>query len=270
MSSASPCSSTTMARRRTARAPAAPARTSTTPAWSPTRSASRTTCSTTRAASGGGDRRFADDYLRGETPVPCIGCNQTVKFRDLLTTRATSAPRRWRPATMSPRGRCRRRPRRCTAPPTPSATRAISCSPPRGSSSISCASRSAACTKAETRELARRFGLPVADKPDSQDICFVPTGRYADLIERLRPGARRGAARSSISTAGCSAATPGSSTSPSASAGLWASPPREPLYVVRLDAATRRVVVGPRAALRTTPGALCATSTGSARGRSMT
>ena len=76
-----------------------------------------------------------------------------------------------------------------TAPPTRSATRAISCSPPRASSSPSCASRSATCDKDETRKLARDFGLAVAEKSDSQDICFVPTGRYTQVIERLRPGA---------------------------------------------------------------------------------
>src|SRR5262249_25103848 len=76
-------------------------------------------------------------------------------------------------------------------------------------------------TKLETRELARRFGLAVADKQDSQDICFVPSGRYADVIERLRPGAAGAPphlAKSSISTAACSAAMMESSISPSASA----------------------------------------------------
>ena len=67
------------------------------------------------------------------------------------------------------------------------------------------------------RELAREFGLAIADKQDSQDICFVPTGRYADVIERLRPGA---AAPGDIVdlAAACSAGTTGSSISPSASA----------------------------------------------------
>ena len=103
--------------------------------------------------------------------------------------RANSAPRCWRPGTMSPRGRCRTAAARSIARARKSATRAISCSPPRTSSSISCASRLGDQTRRETRELARRFGLSVADKQDSQDICFVPSGRYTDVIERLKPGA---------------------------------------------------------------------------------
>ena len=110
-------------------------------------------------------------------------------------------------------------------------------------------------TKAETRDLAHRFGLAVADKADSQDICFVPTGRYTDLIERLRPdaalsgdivdlegeilgrhrgimhytvGQRRGLGLADTSAGG-----------------------GEPLYVVKLDAQRSRVVVGPRRALGT-------------------
>ena len=105
--------------------------------------------------------------------------------------------------------------------------------------------------KDETRRLARELGLSVAEKPDSQDICFVPQGRYADVIARLRPG--RGAARrrSSISTAACSAATTASSTTRSASAAACGLAVGEPLYVVRLEPDAARVVVGPRAALAT-------------------
>src|SRR6201992_1384388 len=58
-------------------------------------------------------------------------------------------------------------------------------------------------TKAQPRELARRYALPVADKPDSQDICFVPTGRYADLIERLMPGAAEAGAIVCLAGRGC-------------------------------------------------------------------
>ena len=76
-----------------------------------------------------------------------------------------------------------------TGPRMASATRAISCSPPRASSSISCAFPSATWTRQTTRKLAREFGLTTAEKSDSQDICFVPTGRYTEIIERLRPGA---------------------------------------------------------------------------------
>jgi tRNA-uridine 2-sulfurtransferase len=105
-------------------------------------------------------------------------------------------------------------------------------------------------TKAETRDLARRFGLPVADKQDSQDICFVPSGHYADVIERLRPGA---AAPGEIihldgrvlgRHEGIIYFTVGQRRGLGVSTGA-------PLYVIRLDAPSRRVVVGPRDALRT-------------------
>jgi tRNA-specific 2-thiouridylase len=104
-------------------------------------------------------------------------------------------------------------------------------------------------TKAETRELAHRFGLPVADKHDSQDICFVPTGRYTDVIERLRPGAAEAGdivdleGRVLGSHDGIIHFTVGQRKGLGIAAG-------HPLYVVRLDAAKRRVVVGPREALR--------------------
>jgi tRNA-specific 2-thiouridylase len=93
--------------------------------------------------------------------------------------------------------------------------------------------------------------LPVAEKPDSQDICFVPTGRYADVIERLRPGAAAAGDIVDLSGRvlgrhpGIINFTIGQRRGLGISAG-------EPLYVVRLDAANGRVVVGPREALRTT------------------
>jgi tRNA-specific 2-thiouridylase len=105
-------------------------------------------------------------------------------------------------------------------------------------------------TKGETRELARRFGLPVADKHDSQDICFVPTGRYTEVIERLRPGAAEPG--EIVDTDGRVLGNhPGIihfTVGQRRGIGIAAA---RPLYVVRLDAAARRVVVGPREALRT-------------------
>src|SRR5258707_15052569 len=105
-------------------------------------------------------------------------------------------------------------------------------------------------TKPQARELARRFQLPVADKHDSQDICFVPTGRYTDVIQRLRPGAAEPgdivdlAGRVLGRHDGIIHFTVGQRRGLGIAAG-------HPLYVVRLDAATRHVVVGPREALRT-------------------
>ena len=104
-------------------------------------------------------------------------------------------------------------------------------------------------TKAETRELARRFGLQVADKHDSQDICFVPTGRYTDIVERLRPGAAEPGDIVDLDGRvlgrhdGIIHFTVGQRRGLGVAAG-------HPLYVVQLDAATRRVIVGPREALR--------------------
>jgi len=99
------------------------------------------------------------------------------------------------------------------------------------------------------RELARRFGLTVADKHDSQDICFVPTGRYTDIIGRLRPNALASGdivdldGRVLGTHQGIAHFTVGQRRGLKIASGT-------PLYVVRLEAANRRVVVGPREALR--------------------
>ena len=134
--------------------------------------------------------RFAESYIAGETPVPCVDCNMSIKFHDLLITArelgAAGAGDRPLRRLASP---CRTAGVRSIARARKSATRAISSSAPRRRSSRCCAFRSASARKAETRELARRFGLAVADKHDSQDICFVPSGHYTDVIERLKPGA---------------------------------------------------------------------------------
>ena len=104
-------------------------------------------------------------------------------------------------------------------------------------------------TKTETRELARRFGLAVADKHDSQDICFVPSGHYADMIERLKPGAAEAGDIVDLdgkvlgAHSGIIHFTVGQRRGLGVATGA-------PLYVVRLDAERRRVVVGPREALR--------------------
>ncbi|HZZ71156.1 MAG TPA: tRNA methyl transferase PRC-barrel domain-containing protein, partial [Pirellulales bacterium] len=104
-------------------------------------------------------------------------------------------------------------------------------------------------TKAQTRELARRFGLTVADKQDSQDICFVPTGKYTDIIGRLKPDAIEPGDIVNLDGEvmgrhqGIVHFTVGQRKGLGIAAG-------SPLYVVRLDAASRRVVVGPREALR--------------------
>jgi tRNA-specific 2-thiouridylase len=195
--------------------------------------------------------RFAESYVAGETPVPCVDCNQAIKFRDLLTTARELG------ASVLATGHY------VASRALPGGGRALyrSRDEDRDQSYFLFATTREQIeflrfplgdlTKAETRELARRFALPVADKPDSQDICFVPTGRYADLIERLMPGAAEAGdivdlgGRVLGRHAGIINFTVGQRRGIGIAAG-------EPLYVVRLDAANRRVVVGPRPALRTT------------------
>ena len=194
--------------------------------------------------------RFAESYVAGETPVPCVECNQAIKFRDLLATArelgaAVLATGHYVASRRLPDGgRALYRARETE----------------RDQSYFLFATTRAQLdllrfplgdqTKAETRELARRFGLAVADKQDSQDICFVPSGRYADVIERLRPGAAGPGEIVDLDGRvlghhdGIIHFTVGQRRGLGIAAG-------SPLYVVRLDAASRRVVVGSREALRT-------------------
>src|SRR5919204_4226308 len=130
--------------------------------------------------------RFAESYVAGETPVPCVECNQAIKFRDLLATArelgasvlATGHYVASRRLANGQRALYRAREQERDQSYFLFATTREQLEHlrfPLGESS-----------KAEVRELARRFGLAVADKHDSQDICFVPSGRYSDVIERLR------------------------------------------------------------------------------------
>jgi tRNA-uridine 2-sulfurtransferase len=194
--------------------------------------------------------RFAASYVAGETPVPCVECNQSIKFRDLLTTArelgakvlATGHYVASRPLPDGGRGLYRARDAERDQSYFLFATTREQLDVLR----FPLGER----TKAETRELARGFDLPVADKHDSQDICFVPTGRYTDVIERLRPSAaepgdivdHNGGVLGRHD--GIIHFTVGQRRGLGVAAG-------HPLYVLRLDAATRRVVVGPREALRT-------------------
>lgn len=195
--------------------------------------------------------RFAESYVAGETPVPCIDCNQTVKFHDLLGTArelnaqalATGHYVQSRRLADGSRGLFRaREAERDQSYFLYATTReqlAFLRFPLGG------------LTKAETREAARRFGLDVAEKQDSQDICFVTSRRYTDLIEKLRPGA---AAEGDIVDQqgrvlgrhqGIIHFTVGQRRGLGIASGT-------PLYVIGLDAERRRVIVGPREALRTT------------------
>jgi tRNA-specific 2-thiouridylase len=194
--------------------------------------------------------RFAESYVAGETPVPCVECNQSIKFRDLLQTArelgaAVLATGHYVASRALPDG-SRALYRAREAERDQSYFLFATTRPQLDFLRFPLGDR----TKAETRELARRFGLSVADKQDSQDICFVPTGHYADIIERLRPGAAGPGDIVDIDGRvlsrhdGIIHFTVGQRRGLGVATG-------SPLYVVRLDSASRRVVVGPREALRT-------------------
>jgi tRNA-specific 2-thiouridylase len=194
--------------------------------------------------------RFAQSYVEGETPIPCVECNRSIKFRDLLATaRELGAD-----ALATGHYVASRR--------LPDGRRALyrAADPARDQSYFLYATTAAQLDllrfplgelpKDETRALARELGLSIADKADSQDICFVPQGRYSDIVERLKPGAVQGGEIVHVDGRvlgrheGIIHYTVGQRRGLRLSVG-------EPLYVVRLEAASARVVVGPREALAT-------------------
>jgi tRNA-specific 2-thiouridylase len=195
---------------------------------------------------------FADSYLRGETPVPCIACNRTVKFRDLLRTARELGAEALATGHYV---------QRLVGEAGPELHRAAD--PARDQSyflfGTTCEQLDLLrfplghMAKSETRALAERFGLAVADKPDSQDICFVPGGDYAAVVRKLRPeadqpgevvdlagtvvGRHDGIVRFTVGQRRGLALGERDGTA------------NDPLYVVRLEPESRRVVVGPRSAL---------------------
>jgi tRNA-specific 2-thiouridylase len=192
---------------------------------------------------------FAASYAAGETPVPCIECNRSVKFRDLLTTaRELGAS-----ALATGHYVASRR--------MADGSRALVCAADadRDQSYFLFATTREQLdylrfplgdmTKPQTRELARRFGLSVADKQDSQDICFVPTGRYTDIVGRLKPNAIESGDVVDLEghVIGKHQGIAHFTVGQRRGLGIASS---APLYVIRLEAASRRVVVGPREALR--------------------
>ncbi|MFD0978561.1 tRNA 2-thiouridine(34) synthase MnmA [Tropicimonas aquimaris] len=194
---------------------------------------------------------FADSYLAGATPVPCIRCNERVKFKDLLQTArdldadcmATGHYIQRKIGDNGPELHMAGDPRRdqsyflfSTTPEQLAFLRF-----PLGHLT----------SKAETRALAAKHGLPVADKPDSQDICFVPDGNYASVIEKLRPGAGEPGEIVDIEGRvlgqheGVIHYTIGQRR------GLGIGGLADPLYVVKLDPDARQVIVGPKSELST-------------------
>ncbi len=197
---------------------------------------------------------FAASYRRGETPVPCIRCNERIKFRDLLDTARDLG------ASALATGHYVRR---VTGPNGPELHRASQ--PARDQSYFLFRTSRAeldflrfpvgGLAKDETRALARRFGLAVADKPDSRDICFVPQGSYARLVERLQPeaGEPGDIVDHEGRVLGRHRGIAGFTVGQRKGIGIGGG---EPLYVLRIDPEGRRVVVGPRAALTETRVAL--------------
>jgi tRNA-specific 2-thiouridylase len=193
--------------------------------------------------------RFAESYIQGETPVPCVDCNMSIKFHDLLITArelgaevlATGHYVASRPLAGGGRALYRAREEERDQSYFLFGTTREQLDILR----FPLGERA----KAETRELARRFGLAVADKHDSQDICFVPSGHYADIIERLKPGAAEPGKIVDLDGkvlgehSGIIHYTVGQRRGLGVATGT-------PLFVVRLDADRRSVVVGPREALR--------------------
>lgn len=194
---------------------------------------------------------FADAYLAGATPVPCIRCNERVKFKDLLATAkdldadcmATGHYIQRKDGPSGPELHCAADANRDQSyflfSTTPEQLEFLRF--PLGH----------LASKAETRALAAKYGLAVADKPDSQDICFVPNGNYAAVIEKLRPGAAEPGEIVDMEGRvlghhnGVIHYTIGQRR------GLGIGGLEEPLYVVKLDPDARRVIVGPKEALAT-------------------
>jgi len=193
---------------------------------------------------------FVETYLAGATPIPCVRCNEKVKFRDLLTTAKDLG------ADCLATGHYVRREvgangeaelHRANDPGKDQSYFLFSTTPeqmdylrfPLGG-----------LPKSETREMAERFGLEVADKPDSQDICFVPQGKYTDVITKLRPGAAEPGEIVTLEGEvlgqhpGIIHYTVGQRRGLGIGGG-------DPLYVVGLDAEKRHVICGPREALAT-------------------
>ncbi|MEI7608862.1 MAG: tRNA 2-thiouridine(34) synthase MnmA [Rhodospirillaceae bacterium] len=195
---------------------------------------------------------FLDSYLRGETPIPCVRCNQRIKFRDLLATARELG------ADAMATGHYVRRLEGAAGPELHRGAE-----PGRDQSYFLFATTAEQLAflrfplgdldKAETRALARRFGLEVAAKPDSQDICFVPEGSYADFVAVRRPEAAAPgeivdeAGRVLGEHTGIVQYTIGQRKG--LRLGARGGESNRPLFVLGLEAAQRRVVVGPRESL---------------------
>jgi tRNA-specific 2-thiouridylase len=190
---------------------------------------------------------FADSYAKGETPIPCVSCNQEIKFKDLLETAGELG------ADLLATGHYVERRDDAAGPALFRSADAA-----RDQSYFLFATTPAqlqqlafplgGMTKPEVRALAAELGLPVAAKPDSQDICFVASGSYADVVSKLRPEAATPGEIVHVDGRvlgrheGVMHFTVGQRRGLKIAAG-------EPLFVVGIDPAAARVIVGPREAL---------------------
>lgn len=201
---------------------------------------------------------FADSYLRGETPIPCVRCNQTVKFRDLLATArdlgaACLATGHYVRRTVGNSGAELRR----AVDPSKDQSYFLFATTPEQLDFLRFPL--GGMSKEETRTHARRLGLAVQDKPDSQDICFVPTGDYASVVRRLRPGAIDPGEIVHMDGTVLGRHDGVINYTIGQRRGLGIGGRRDedgqhdtdPLYVVKIEPERARVVVGPRAALAT-------------------
>jgi tRNA-specific 2-thiouridylase len=192
--------------------------------------------------------RFADDYIAGRTPIPCVRCNQSVKFTDLFQVARDLG------ADCLATGHYVRRVLGANGPELHRAH-----DPARDQSYFLFATTRdqldflrfplGGLPKDRVREIAAEHSLGVAGKPDSQDICFVPDGDYAGLVRKLRPEAVAPGEIVDMTgrVLGMHRGITGFTVGQRRGIEIGGTP--EPLYVVRIDAAERRLVVGPRRAL---------------------
>ncbi len=191
---------------------------------------------------------FADSYARGETPIPCVRCNQTVKFQDLVALARDLGCEALATGHYA---------RRVNGPG--GAELHTAADPARDQSYFLFATTRDQLAlarfplgdmpdKAAVRALAARFGLGVAEKPDSQDICFVPEGRYSDLVARLRPDAAEPGeiVHADGRTLGQHRGIGHFTVGQARGLGAASHDGAERLFVTAMEPATRRIIVGPR------------------------
>ncbi|MGL4394942.1 MAG: tRNA 2-thiouridine(34) synthase MnmA [Hyphomicrobium sp.] len=193
--------------------------------------------------------QFAESYVAGETPIPCVTCNNEIKFRDLMDTARELG------ADVLVTGHYVQR---LEGAEGPTLARAVDADRDQSYFLFGITRDQlqrlrfplGGLPKAEVRELARRYALPVAEKPDSQDICFVPSGRYTDVIAKLKPGSRDAGDIIHIDGRVLGRHDGIINYTVGQRRGLKI-PAAEALFVVRIDPADNAVIVGPRSALET-------------------